>query len=167
MARPRKITPECIRIARELAARRIPKGTIKRTLGEQYGLTARSVERVMARVREEALEEFSRPKSDHQADAMEFYSSVIRDPKASVRDKIRAQEGLDRLYGLSAQFRASVELSGPDGNAIQVAETSAVLFLPTLEEDHVNGQNGNGNGHLETSSKRDQAPGGSSMDLPS
>lgn len=170
MARPRKITPDCIRIARELSARRIPKGTIKRTLAEQFGLSARSIETVFARAREEALAEFGKPKAEHQSDSLEFYQTVIRDPKASNKDKIRAQEGIDRLLGLSAQFKSTVELSGPDGQPIQVAETSAVLFLPTLEEDPEPPQNGNGNGngkhHLETSDKGDQAAVRTAVDFP-
>lgn len=170
MARPRKITEECMRVARELVARRFTKGTIKVALAKQFDLTARSIETVLSRVRVEMAQEFGRPKVEHQEDALEFYRSVIRDPKASNKDKIRAQEGIDRLLGLSAQFKSTVELSGPDGQPIQVAETSAVLFLPTLEEDPEPPQNGNGNGngkhHLETSDKGDQAAVRTAVDFP-
>lgn len=165
MARPRKITPECERVAAELLARRLTKGTIKLALAQQFKLGPRSIETVLARVREAAIANFQRPKAEHQGEAIAFYETVIRDPKAKNADKIRAQERIDWLLGLSAQFRTSVELSGPDGQAIQVAQTSAVLFLPTLEEDPVEPKNGNGNGHLETTRKEDSAPGGSAMDL--
>lgn len=170
MARPRKATPEAIRVARELMARRLTKGTIKLALAKQFMMSARTIEDVLSLAREEISQEFGRPKVEHQEDAMEFYKSVIRDPNASHKDKIRAQEGIDRLLGLSAQFKSTVELSGPDGQPIQVAETSAVLFLPTLEGDPEPPQNGNGNGngkhHLETSDKGDQAAGRTAVDFP-
>ena len=167
MARPRKISDEAIRVARELMARRMPKATIKTVLDKTFQLGPRSCETVFARVREEINREFDRPKEQHQADSMSFYESVIRDPKASNRDKIRAQEGIDRLLGLSAQFTQRVELSGPDGQPVEIAKTSTVLILPTLEDDDEEPKNGNGHHNGSNgSAPKDQAATRATMGLP-
>lgn len=150
-----------------MMARRITKGTIKVALAKQFGLTPRSIERVLARVRDNAIANFNRPKVEHQGEAIAFYETVIRDPNAKNADKIRAQERIDWLLGLSAQFAQRVEISGPDGQPVEIAKTSTVLILPTLEDDDEEPKNGNGHHNGSNgSAPKDQAATRATMGLP-
>ena len=46
------------------------------------------------------LADLTRGRQTHRADALAFYESVLADPSRTVRDKVKAQERIDKLLGL-------------------------------------------------------------------
>ena len=144
--RPPKITEEAVDLCVELLARRMTKGAIKAALKTQFDVAARSCETVLARAREEMLERSGRDKGQHRTDALAFYEAVLRDegsptvelspavkdesgnvvvpavirparPAPSAREKLHAQERIDRLLGL--EVPQQVQLTGADGGPIK------------------------------------------------
>jgi hypothetical protein len=57
------------------------------------------------------LEETGRSKEEHRGDALAFYESVIRAQDSTTLERLRAQERIDKLFGLEApaQTRTKVE----------------------------------------------------------
>jgi hypothetical protein len=103
--KPRQPTKEeladRIEYARQLLASGRLKSQIKRALRKQYGdLDHRTIERYLARAREQILLAIHAEKVHQRAYAFALYCSVLADPKASVRDRIAAQERIDKLLGL-------------------------------------------------------------------
>lgn len=145
MARPSKITEEAISFAELAASRRIHKSGIKKLLREQFGLSSRTSERVLARVRERMMERTGKEKEAHKDDAFAFYDSVIRDAAAPLRLKILAQERIDKLLGLQAVERH--EHSGPGGGPIPILETDLDADqLDSVLEDYFARKKGDGPG---------------------
>lgn len=85
---------------RELCDGRRHNGEIKRMAAAKFGVKPRTIEHYLTEVRNERIEESGRTVDDHRADSFHFYISVLRDKKADPRDKIKAQERIDKLLGL-------------------------------------------------------------------
>ena len=93
---------ERIELCRSMLLRRVPKATIKKAFRTRFGakLSHRTIERYLARAREALLADLTRGRQTHRADALGFYESVLADHTASLRDKVKAQERIDKLLGL-------------------------------------------------------------------
>src|SRR5690242_6202438 len=83
-----------------LLSRSLRKGEVKHLLRVRYGVSARTCERLLARARARLREQTGASPDEHRADAFAFYTSVIRDPDASLRDKLLAQKRIDKLLGV-------------------------------------------------------------------
>lgn len=94
-----------IELTHRLLASRARKGDIKKTLIARWGVSARTAENYLARARERILADSQQPREQHRANAIAFYESIIGDMQASTRDRIKAQERMDRLLGLEAPTR--------------------------------------------------------------
>ena len=92
-------------------------GEIKRTLAERYKVKPRTVEDYIAEGRRRLRSHIEMSKSDLQAESVAFYQSVLRDTKASKRDRLYARKRIDELLGLEAPQR--LEHSGPEGGPLQ------------------------------------------------
>src|SRR4051812_43598463 len=93
---------ERIELCRSMLLRRVPKSTIKKAFRQRFGadIDHGTVERYLTRAREAMLADLTRGRQTHRAGALAFYESVLADPAAAVRDKVKAQERIDRLLGL-------------------------------------------------------------------
>jgi hypothetical protein len=93
---------ERIELCRSLLLRRVPKATIKKAFRQRFGgdIDHTTIERYLLRAREAMLEDLTRGRQTHRAGALAFYESVLADHSASLRDKVKAQERIDKLLGL-------------------------------------------------------------------
>ena len=93
---------ERIEFCRSMLLRRVPKNTIKRALRAKFGgeISANTIEGYLGRAREALLADVGRGRHNHRANALGFYESIVADPKVAPRDKIKAQERIDKLLGL-------------------------------------------------------------------
>jgi hypothetical protein len=93
---------ERIELCRSMLLRRVPKSTIKKAFRQRFGteLSANTIEGYLGRAREAMLIDLTRGKQALRADSLAFYESILADPNAPYRDKVRAQERIDKLMGL-------------------------------------------------------------------
>lgn len=116
--RTREQRAEAVDIALRLLKARQTTADIKAVLRRKYpGLGHRQAMTDIARARERQLAELGRPKVEHQADAYAFYDSVVKNSKEETRDRIKAQERIDKLLGLEAPQK----LAGPDGGPLTLS----------------------------------------------
>lgn len=151
---------ERIEVARKLLSARMRHGDVKRYLKNTYGVATRQAETYIARARKLMREETGRPKDEHVADSYAFYCSVIADPNASHKDKLRAQELLDKLLGLPVPFRiAQTDSKGndltPDAARAEFDRIAAILRerARVAEAQPGHGQNGRSS-HSRTNGSR-------------
>ncbi len=87
------------------------KHQIKRYLAERCmsDVSPRTVERVMADARELIKHSAKASKADMAAEALAFYRAMKADPNTPPRDRIKAQECIDHLLGLSARYTTDAE----------------------------------------------------------
>lgn len=116
-----------LELVRKLLLARCAKWEIKKVLYAQFGIKARTAERYLSRARDQLLKELDRPKKDHVSDAYEFYVGIIRSKTATAREKILAQDRIDKLLGLEAPTRSKHEHSGPDGGPISIDQINAEI----------------------------------------
>lgn len=103
-------TIECIGL-------RLHKSQIKKVLRDKYGdMSGRTVEAYLSRAREQMHSNCRAHVAEHTNKALSFYESVLRNPKATMRDKLQAQERIDILLGLEAPKRT--ELTGAEGDPL-------------------------------------------------
>ena len=76
------------------------KGEVKRIIEEEFGIKRRSVEPYLRRAREAMRAETGKAIEDLRSDSHHFYVSILSDPEATVRDKLKARELIDKLLGL-------------------------------------------------------------------
>jgi hypothetical protein len=92
---------EAVELARTMLVKREHKHAIKAALRRLLGPTApRTCERLLARARALILENIGRGKLYLRALSLAGYEMAVADPDASVRDRIKALERVDRLMGL-------------------------------------------------------------------
>jgi hypothetical protein len=120
VARPPKIDEDAIDLAQYCLGRRWDKGKIKIVLKEKFDLSARSCERVLSRARERIVLATSQDRREHRQDAFGFYLSVIRDAGATTREKLLAQERIDKLFGLEAAAKVEVNPPPPDPDLAEI-----------------------------------------------
>lgn len=82
------------------------KSEIKRLMKMKYGVSHRSVHRYMACARKRMLEATQKPREEHIADAYAFYQRAKRDEDSTAVSRIKAQERIDKLFGLEAHTRS-------------------------------------------------------------
>jgi hypothetical protein len=95
-------TAERIELCRSMLLRGVPKFTIKRAFRQRFGadIDHATIERYLTRAREGMLADLTRGRQTFRAGSLAFYESVKADPTATVRDKVKAQERIDKLLGL-------------------------------------------------------------------
>lgn len=118
---PQDEIDERIEFVMELEAQALLPGQIKKAFRAKYGDTphqtiADYVSRARARVQESYVE-----KRDELAKrAISRYEAIIRDPTSDTNARIRAQERIDKIWGVEAPTKS--EHAGPDGGPIQIEQ---------------------------------------------
>lgn len=111
------------------------KSTIKRLFMKKFKCNYRTVEKYLARARARMKAEYAAKVNEGtdllKMESVNFYRSVIRDPAAMTQDKIRAQERLDKLFGLDMPVK--VAPTTPDGKEKYENLTGAELDARILE----------------------------------
>lgn len=112
----------------ELEAQYMHEGQIKRMFREKYGDVSHvTINDYRLRARARMKESANVKPSDVAERAMAFYKAVIRDPCSTVTERIKAQERMDKIFGIEAPSRS--ELSGVNGGAIQIEQLIAASEL--------------------------------------
>jgi hypothetical protein len=114
-----------IEICRNLLAQRATKGVIKRYLKAEFGTSARTAERYLARAKQLLLLETQKPKEEHVADAYAFYNAVVADTSNKVETRIVAQSRIDFLLGLQSPVK--IANTDKDGNDLPAESRRAEL----------------------------------------
>src|SRR5438874_2027192 len=93
---------ERIELCRSMLLRRVPKSTIKKAFRQRFGhnIDHTTIERYLLRAREVMLTDLTRGRQLLRAEGLALYESILADPKAAHRDKVKAQERIDKLMGL-------------------------------------------------------------------
>jgi len=108
----------------ELEAQYMHEGQIKRMFREKYGDVSHvTINDYRLRARARMKESANVKPSDVAERAMAFYQAVIRDPCSTVTERIKAQERMDKIFGIEAPSRS--ELSDVNGGAIQIEQLIA------------------------------------------
>jgi len=102
---------------------------VDRQMANVYGqgrviLTARTIEGYLARAKERMAEVRKESLEYSTEKAIALYESIIADPKTSARDKIKAQERLDKIQGVESPTRLIV--TGDEGNKVPDAAMDAI-----------------------------------------
>ena len=97
-----------IESVRKLLAIRTDKGEIKRFLKKTYGVGARTAEKYLSRARAKLLDETGIPKQEHKAGAYAFYAGMVSDENQEPSIRLKAQERIDKLFGLEAPSKLNV-----------------------------------------------------------
>lgn len=144
---------ERVELVRTLLCSRYPKYKIKRLLKERYDVCPRTVENYLARARRELVEATGQGKDEHVADAYAFYLSILENRETATRDKLKAQERMDKLLGLEMpQKFAATDTRGNDLNADERRSRIAEIVDVLRQRSRIEGdrkpvdERGNGNG---------------------
>ena len=76
---------------------------IKRAVAEEFQLSPRSVGRYLKRARQEMISRMKVTPDTHRAESFYFYRSLINNPDVHPREKLRARERIDKLFGLDLE----------------------------------------------------------------
>jgi len=87
-------------MAKTLMNGRLRKSEIRKELVAAYEVSWRQADRYVSRARELIKDDLRRSPTEHRADAYSFYRGIIEDPDVAPREKIRAQERIDKLLAL-------------------------------------------------------------------
>ena len=107
--------------ARQLLSERRPKGEVKRELATAYGVTSKMAEIYISRARRELVKETQKSALEHKTDAYGFYLSVVGNVDESTRERLRAQECIDKLLALPG----SIKIAHTNDNEIPEASSEA------------------------------------------
>lgn len=91
-----------------LLCRRLYKCDIKRILKKKYSVAARTCEEYLARARAVLVKESGKTQETHRIESLRFYESVIAGDGTTMRDRLHAQERIDKLLGLESPQKHDV-----------------------------------------------------------
>lgn len=139
-------TPEAelearVAVTVELLSQGVRKSQIKRILVNRYQVSARTCENYLSRAREELLTDLREERDEHRGTALATYRALLRNPNAKVKDKILAQQRIDKLLGLEAPVRlAMTDTDGVDLPSVSEQErlqgAFSILSTEELEQLH-------------------------------
>jgi len=116
-----------------LLAQGVRKSQIKRILASKFSVSARTCENYLARAREQLLEEVREERDEQRSLSLALYRSIISNPNSTMKDKILAQQRIDRLLGLEAPIKwASTTTDGQD-----VVPAAAPMDLRSLTTEEL------------------------------
>lgn len=123
---------ERVEFVMQLEARALLPGQLKREFREKYGdVPHRTIMEYVARAR--AI--FQQTKLERREElanrAIARYEEIMRSFDSSPSDRIRAQERIDKIWGVEAPTRT--EHSGIDGGPIQIEQLIAASELTPLD----------------------------------
>ena len=123
-----------LEMARKLLSQRLSNGEAKRVMGRKYNLSPRSVERYLRRARTLLLLESEKTASAHRSEAYNFYASIVGNLKEKTRERILAQQRIDKLFALEGPIK--VAQTDSQGNDTPTAEAREAFnrLLVTLQE---------------------------------
>jgi hypothetical protein len=127
---------ERVENAKVLINGRLHHSQIRKALMKTYDVSRAQADRYIRRAKEIIQIEAGQDPQHHRVDAYAFYRGVLTDKHASIRDKLKAQERLDKLLGL--EMPVKIARTDSDGHDIPIArieaEISAVLSELSLAE---------------------------------
>ena len=91
---------------RGLLERRTPLSEVKHIFAQEFSCSRRSAERFITQAYELMRLDSNKSPEAHLAEAYTFYLSIIRDTTNSTRDRMHAQERIDKLFGLEGMLKA-------------------------------------------------------------
>lgn len=96
---------ERIEFIRSAIVKRKPKSVIKSEFTEKFGkVSPRTIERYLSRARELILSTAADSRDWFRAQSLALYGSILSGDKVKVRDRIKAQERIDKLLGLESKI---------------------------------------------------------------
>ena len=134
-----QLTADKLKTVREQIDKRVTPGDIKRQFATKYKTTPRAAERFITEVYEHIRKEVGRDPADHKADAYTFWTAIVSDPVQPLKDRMRAQENLDRILGNHAPNKtATTDTTGKDvtpDRRLTLTELDAALDRLAGEEE--------------------------------
>jgi hypothetical protein len=83
-------------------------GEVKKAVAAHYRCSPRTVERYLRRARDELVAESGKGRDELRAEGYGFYREVRGNANAETRDRLKAQERIDKLLGLEAPTKVDV-----------------------------------------------------------
>lgn len=121
------------------------KWQIKKAFREKYGSSARSVERYLAKARAILRSEYGKEDVDHSSESYAFYRGVIQSQTSTVREKLKAQENIDKLLGLRKPLKvANTDAAGNtiDPNDLEERKKRVAAAIEHIQERQSIGRRG-------------------------
>lgn len=140
---------ERIEMTYKLLSRGKRPAQITEAIANKYGCGRLTVRReYLTRAREMQLEQLRETKGVMISKSLAFYLSILEDSEVSPRDRLKAQERIDKLLGLEAQeSQVNVNVSGDATITVDDRATAARNAIAgELAKRNVSGQTGDGNG---------------------
>ncbi|MCA9094646.1 MAG: hypothetical protein KDA68_14260 [Planctomycetaceae bacterium] len=107
---------------------------VRRIISEEYGISRKTVNFYIAKVRKQLREEFDPVKFDeHLKDSLALYRSIFSDTNASAQARLRAREQADKLLVLHVpRIEVSHSIADPS-----LKETIAAIARQKLSDDEL------------------------------
>lgn len=97
-------------------------------------VSARSLETILSRARDRIVEEEGVSRRDQRIKSRRFYENIKADEEVPAKDRIRAQENIDKLLGL--QIHRVIHTGTGEGGAIKT-ETQTTVSLKGLSDEEL------------------------------
>jgi len=117
-----QVEERVVEVENLLRAGPILKSTIIAHVKKKFNVEWRTAEEYLARARARLLLRLDQKKSEHRAESLAFYEGAILDSQATVGEKIRARERIDKLLALELQHPVRIEHSGSISTGVSVEE---------------------------------------------
>lgn len=126
--KPSVNTDDAAEIAAIILGQGLPKHVARKAIddhfrGRKQRVSARSFESILSRARELIAASAGKSRRDMRNEARVRYESIIADPATLTKDRLRAQENLDKLMRLSIPERLVISGTG-EGGAIKTQSQS-------------------------------------------
>jgi hypothetical protein len=136
-----------VELAAILLGQRMLKHAVIAILKERFGISARTCETLLARARELLVARSGKSHEEHFNEAAAYWLSILQDPRYDIYVKMRAEENLERLYGLWRRPGSlAVEMTGDKSTAITVV-SFGVVGSPAQDNQKNDHVDRNGDGH--------------------
>lgn len=130
--KPKYNTEEAVHMAAILLGQRMPKHVVRKALSSQFlpderEINYRTFARIVSCARAQLVAGDGKSRKELRNESRQFYESAIADPMTPAVVRVRAQEALDKLYGLP--ITRVIHSGTGEGGAIKTESKTTVEVL--------------------------------------
>lgn len=138
---------EIITFAQFCLNRRFRKHEITAILQAAFNIAVDKAMRFVNDAKRGLAEYTDKTVTEHRNEAFGFYESIIRDSESTMREKIKAQEAIDKLLALARPILHKVEMVPQDNTDLSGLSDDELEKRLKIAEDQDHNGNGKQNGH--------------------
>lgn len=122
----------------EMLAQGFYKGQVKKHMRAKYGLSTPQINKYISRARKHLHAQAQADRDEMRGASLAFYRRIARNKNLEMKDRLKAQERVDKILGLEAPTQVNQFVSGKQETKVTVKYVNEEWRNPRLTDADAN-----------------------------